>query len=107
MVTSYYRDLTWGACLEGTRPLPHDFQLSIDIYNEWCKYACDWNSIFELLNSIDAQLVDAIDAQARVHYDDSPTSSIEAAAFEYDQSHQISVRTPTRTLLKRHPLEMI
>jgi hypothetical protein len=22
-----------------------------------------------------------------VHYDDSPTSSIEAAAFEYDQSH--------------------
>jgi hypothetical protein len=81
------QDLTWGACIEGTRPLPHDFQLSIDIYNEWCKYAYDWNTIFELLNSIDAQLIDAIDAQARVHYDDSPTSSIKAAAFEYDQSH--------------------
>jgi hypothetical protein len=78
---------TWGACLEGTRPLPHDVRLSIDIYNEWCKYAYDWNSIFEFLDSIDAQLVDAIDAQARVHYDDSPTSSIEAGAFEYNQSH--------------------
>jgi hypothetical protein len=42
---------------------------------------------FELLNSIETQLIDAIDAQARVRYDDSPTSSIEAAAFEYDRSH--------------------
>jgi hypothetical protein len=67
--------------------LPHDVQLSIDIYNEWCKYAYDWNSIFELLDSIDAQLVDAIDAQARVHYDDFPTSSIEAAAFKHNQGH--------------------
>jgi hypothetical protein len=42
------QDLTWDACLEGTRPLPPDVQLSIDIYNEWCKYAYDWNSIFEV-----------------------------------------------------------
>jgi hypothetical protein len=28
------QDFTWGACLEGTHPLPHDVQLSIDIYNE-------------------------------------------------------------------------
>jgi hypothetical protein len=61
--------------------------LSIDIYNEWCKYAYNWNSIFELLDSIDAQLVDAIDTEACVLYNDSPTSSIEAATFEYDQSH--------------------
>jgi hypothetical protein len=81
------QDLTWGACLEGIRPLPHDVQLSIDIYNDRCKYAYDWNSIFEVLDSIDAQLVDAIDAQACVHYNNSPTSSIEEAAFEYDQSH--------------------
>jgi hypothetical protein len=45
--------IIWGMSIEDGQALPVEFQSSLDIYNEWCAHAYDWQEIFAFHEEVD------------------------------------------------------
>lgn len=45
--------VTWGPSILATGIQSEAYSSSLDIYNEWCSHAYDWNAIFEFLQEVD------------------------------------------------------
>jgi hypothetical protein len=45
--------VTWGSSILATTVGSKAYQSSLDIYNEWCRHAYDWNAIFDFLQEAD------------------------------------------------------
>lgn len=54
--------IIWGPSIVGNEPgvIPSAYQSSLEAYNNWCRYAYDWDAIFAVLDELhEAQQVAA------------------------------------------------